>query len=246
MNFEGRYTLPVPQRAAWDALNDPAVLKAAIAGCERFETIDANTWLAVVRASVGPISVTFRARLTVSDAQPPHRYTLTGEGQGGAAGHARLRAQIELAPGTDGISTLLSYAAQAEVGGKIASLGSRLMQSVVRRHTDAFFEALTAQLRSGDGVLPQAQAGRIETTQAVGEASDPSIPTTTLKSIGAAPERMAADASAGTRAADTGAPAVEQRSPSSHPLAASAPAWLVVFGTAVGIALGYCLGLLSR
>lgn len=220
MNFEGRYTLPVTQQEAWDALNDPAVLKAAIAGCERFETIDANTWLAVVRASVGPISVTFRARLTVSDAHPPHHYTLIGEGQGGAAGHARLRAQIELTPGADETSTLLSYTAQAEVGGKIASLGSRLMQSVVRRHTDAFFEALTAQLRSGDTAVPPARTDRLGAEQTVGETSEGNTP---------------------TAAAPTPPPP-----PFSHPLAAPAPAWLVVFGTAVGIALGYCLGLLSN
>jgi carbon monoxide dehydrogenase subunit G len=230
MNFEGRYALPVPQQEAWEALNDPAVLKAAIAGCERFETIDANTWLAVVRASVGPISVTFRARLTVSDAQPPHRYTLTGEGQGGAAGHARLRAQIELTPGADGASTLLSYAAEAEVGGKIASLGSRLMQSVVRRHTDAFFEALTAQLRPVEmTVIPPGQTDRTGTTPGLGDGS----------------VRLAAAQSQPALAQSPAATAPAPYPPSSHPLAAPAPAWLVVFGTAVGIALGYCLGLLS-
>jgi carbon monoxide dehydrogenase subunit G len=220
MKFEGRYTLPVPQQEAWDALNDPAVLKAAIAGCERFETIGPDTWLAVARASVGPISVTFRARLTVSQAQPPHRYTLTGEGQGGAAGHARLRAQIELTPGADGASTLLNYTAEAEVGGKIASLGSRLMQSVVRRHTDAFFEALTAQLRSGESA----------------PAPDHAAPTgdEPRASPRSEPETLTASGSS------------RQASPSNHPLAAPAPAWLVVFGTAIGIALGYCLGLLLR
>jgi carbon monoxide dehydrogenase subunit G len=225
MNFEGRYALPVSQQEAWEALNSPAVLKAAIAGCERFETIGPDTWLAVVRASVGPIGVTFRARLTVSDAQPPHRYTLTGEGQAGAAGHARLHAQIELEPGADPGSTLLSYSAQAEVGGKIASLGSRLMQSVVRRHTDAFFDALTAQLRPGKTAYPQEQTPGPSPIQATAVALE-----------------GARTASPGTAAPSSAAPAA----PAAHPLSAPAPAWLVVFGTAVGIALGYCLGLLSR
>lgn len=245
MNFEGRYTLPVTQQAAWDALNDPEVLKAAIAGCERFEAIDANTWLAVVRASVGPISVTFRARLTVSDAQPPHRYTLTGEGQGGAAGHARLRAQIELTPDAEGASTLLNYAAQAEIGGKIASLGSRLMQSVVKRHTDAFFEALTARMRGGVIVTAPDQADQRATAQALRSASDPNALTAAEHSTEAAAGDVATDSSAGTRAASPGPNAIQPQSPSTHPLAAPAPAWLVVFGTAVGVALGFCLGLLS-
>ncbi len=224
MQFEGSYVLPVPQQQAWDALNDPSVLKAAIAGCERFESIDRESWLAVVRASVGPISVTFRARLTVSDAQAPHRYTLTGEGQGGAAGHASLRARIELEPGADGTSTLLRYNAQAEVGGKIASLGSRLMQSVVRQHTEAFFGALVAQLSPGsprnEGVSEPSDAGRAQTElerQAPGSVSA---------------REASAQVGSVVSAADW------------HPLAAPVPAWLVVFGTTLGVALGYCLGLL--
>jgi carbon monoxide dehydrogenase subunit G len=225
MNFEGSYRLPVPQQQAWDALNDPTILKGAIAGCERFETIGPDAWLAVVRASVGPIGVTFRARLTVSDAQAPHHYTLTGEGQGGAAGHARLRARIELEPEANGAATLLRYSAQAEVGGKIASLGSRLMQSVVRQHTEAFFSALVAQLQP----TPQAASPAPEASTSGTATGGESVPEMARESGQTAGGPIAQPA---WSAADW------------HPLAAPVPAWLVVFGTTLGVALGYCLGLL--
>ena len=214
MEFEGSYSLPVPQQQAWNALNDPAILKTAIAGCERFEAIAPDAWLAIVRATVGPIGVTFRARLSLTEIEAPHRYTLVGEGQGGAAGFATLRARIELTP--EGTGTRLSYHAQTEVGGKLASLGSRLMQSVVKRHTDEFFEALVAAL-------------------------DPP------KSAHSEPDRAKSGTPDEGSNASAAAPTLHQRtaiapSPQAHPLAAPAPAWLVVFGTAIGIALGYCIG----
>jgi len=221
MDFKGSYRLPVPQQQAWDALNNPALLKAAIAGCDRFEAIGPDAWLAVVRATVGPISVTFRANLTLSDIEAPKRYTLVGEGQGGAAGFARLQAKIELTP--DEGATRLDYQAQAESGGKLASLGSRLMQSVVKRHTDAFFEALVAQMRHAPDRAPSDPSGRVE-PEASSTPSAPPLPD----------ERRAAPQPASTPA------------PNTHPLAAPAPAWLVVFGTAVGTLLGYCIGLLNR
>jgi carbon monoxide dehydrogenase subunit G len=242
MNFEGSYRLPVPQQHAWDALNDPGVLKAAIAGCERFEAVGPGAWLAVVRASVGPIGVTFRARLTVSDAQAPHRYTLTGEGQGGAAGHARLRAQIELEPGPDADSTLLRYSAQAEVGGKIASLGSRLMQSIVRQHTDAFFESLAAQLQPGHR---PGEASDQPTREPDGPRRGDSTPRVETLSPPQQPLPRAAEPPLPPAASESRPrPAWTGSEPAAHPLAAPAPAWLVVFGTTVGVVLGYCLGLL--
>ncbi|MEN9773977.1 MAG: hypothetical protein RL322_1047 [Pseudomonadota bacterium] len=221
MDFKGSYRLPVPQQQAWDALNDPALLKAAIAGCERFEALGPDAWLAVVRATVGPISVTFRARLTLSEIEAPKRYTLVGEGQGGAAGFARLQAKIELTP--DDGATRLDYDAQAEIGGKLASLGSRLMQSVVKRHTDAFFEALVAQLQ------PMPNDRTLDTADGVEPITSPTA------------------SSADPRAEHPAVPhATAIPRPTTHPLAAPAPAWLVVFGTAVGTLLGYCIGLLTR
>ena len=96
MEFSGEYRIPAPQQRVWEALNDPAVLQACIAGCKQLEKISDTEFTAIVLAKVGPVSATFRGNVVLSDLDPPRSYTLTGQGQGGAAGFAKMRARVAL------------------------------------------------------------------------------------------------------------------------------------------------------
>jgi carbon monoxide dehydrogenase subunit G len=144
MEFSGEYRISARQQQVWDALNDPAVLQACIAGCRQLEKISENEFVATVVAKVGPISATFRGNLVLSDLDPPNSCTLTGSGQGGAAGFAKMSAQVSLKAEQD--ETLLKYLASAEIGGKLASVGSRLVQTVAKKNADDFFAAFARQL----------------------------------------------------------------------------------------------------
>lgn len=155
MEMTGEYRIPAPRQRVWDALNDPAVLKACIPGCKQLEKISETDFNAIVATKVGPMSATFRGSVNLSDLDPPNGYTLTGQGQGGAAGFARMGARVSLKQESD--DTLLAYAAQAEIGGKLASVGSRLIQTVARKNADDFFSAFARQL-GGTGVLEPAVA----------------------------------------------------------------------------------------
>ncbi|MBC7436641.1 MAG: carbon monoxide dehydrogenase subunit G, partial [Bdellovibrionales bacterium] len=140
MEFSGEHRLPVGQRKVWEALNDPAVLQASIAGCSQLDKLSDTEFSAVVTSKVGPISVTFRGAVELSELDAPNGYTLTGRGQGGAAGFARMTARVALQRVADE-ETLLRYTAHAEVGGKLASVGGRLVQSVAKKNADDFFAA---------------------------------------------------------------------------------------------------------
>lgn len=150
MEFSGEYPLPTARERVWAALNDPEVLRASIAGCTQLDRVGDNAFEAVVTAKVGPISATFRGAVELTDLDPPNGYTLTGRGQGGAAGFARMTARVALEPAGEG-GTLLRYTAQAEIGGKLASVGSRLVQTVARKNADDFFTAFAAQLGGSPG-----------------------------------------------------------------------------------------------
>jgi carbon monoxide dehydrogenase subunit G len=206
MEIAGEYRIPAAQQRVWEALNDPAVLKACIAGCQQLDRIGDNEFSAIVATKVGPISATFRGSVNLCELEPPNGYTLIGQGQGGAAGFARMKARVGLKPGAS--DTVLSYSAQAEIGGKLASVGSRLVQSVARKNADDFFSAFARQL-GGTGVVEQAPA-----------------PSATAPD---APRAQAAPQFAG--AGTWGAPV---------------PAWLVVFGSGLRLALGYCLALVTH
>lgn len=208
MEMTGEYRIPASQQRVWDALNDPAVLKACIAGCQQLDKVSDTEFKAIVTTKVGPISATFRGAVNLSDLDAPNGYTLTGQGQGGAAGFARMSARVALKPEAD--VTLLTYAADAEIGGKLASVGSRLVQSVARKNADDFFSAFARQL-GGIGE-PEAAAGA--GAPAVTTSGRAGAPITTLVGGGG--------------------------------LGAPVPAWLVVFGTGLGLALGYAIALLAR
>jgi hypothetical protein len=133
----GEYRIPAPRQRVWEALNDPEILKAAIPGCEQLEKISDEEMTARVKAKVGPVSATFFGKVTLGDLNPPESYTISGEGSGGVAGFAKGGARVNLAD--DGAGTLLTYNAKADVGGKLAQIGSRLIQGTAKKMADDFF-----------------------------------------------------------------------------------------------------------
>src|SRR6266481_1827905 len=114
MEMKGEQLIPAPQQAVWDALNDPAVLKACVPGCESIERSGDNEYQVLMVARVGPVSAKFKGRLTLSDINPPSSYSISFEGQGGAAGFAKGSAKVRLA--SEGAHTRLSYEVKANVG----------------------------------------------------------------------------------------------------------------------------------
>jgi len=144
MEMTGEQLVPAPQRVVWDALNDPAMLKASVPGCEAIEPIGANEYQVLMVARVGPVSAKFKGKLTLSDVKPPDSYSIAFEGQGGAAGFAKGEADVKLIP--EGEATRLTYRARANVGGKIAQIGARLIDGVARKMAVSFFGAFNKRV----------------------------------------------------------------------------------------------------
>lgn len=144
MDISGEYPIPAPRAAVWAALNDPDVLKSVIAGCEELVR-DGDGFTAKVVAKVGPVKAKFGGRITLSDIDPPNGYTITGEGQGGAAGFAKGSAKVALTDDGQG-GTILKYTADAQIGGKLAQIGSRLIEGTAKKMADDFFSAFAAAI----------------------------------------------------------------------------------------------------
>jgi hypothetical protein len=138
MDMTGEYRIPAARQRVWEMLNDPEVLAKAIPGCESLQKSSDNELQAKVKAKVGPVSATFAGKVTLSDLDPPAAYTISGEGSGGVAGFAKGGARVQLLE--DGpAATILKYEAKAEVGGKLAQIGSRLIQGTAKKMADDFF-----------------------------------------------------------------------------------------------------------
>lgn len=144
MDMTGERRIPAPRETVWAALNDPDVLKAAIPGCESLEKTSETEMKATASVKIGPISARFTGKVQLSDIDPPNGYTIGGEGQGGVAGFAKGGAKVHLEP--DGAGTLLRYEVNAQVGGKIAQLGARLIDATAKSMADQFFNRFTAHL----------------------------------------------------------------------------------------------------
>ena len=144
MEMTGEQLIPVDQQTTWTALNDPEVLKACVPGCEMIERISDNEFIVALTARVGPVSAKFKGKLTLSDVNPPNGYAMTFEGQGGVAGFAKGGATVSLSP--DATGTRLAYTAKATVGGKLAQIGSRLIDGAARKIADQFFTAFNKHL----------------------------------------------------------------------------------------------------
>ena len=146
MEMQGSRRLAVSQQQAWDALNDPAVLKACIPGCDKVEATGENQYAIGMAVKIGPVSARFAGKIQLADVQPPNSYTLNFEGQGGAAGFGKGSAQVHLAPPAEGAGCELTYTAQAQVGGKIAQVGQRLVDGVAKSMAEDFFKRFDAEM----------------------------------------------------------------------------------------------------
>lgn len=137
MTMTGENILPADRATVWDKLNDPDVLKACIPGCEELERTEDNGFRAVAKVKVGPVKATFKGKVVLSDIDAPNGYTITGEGEGGVAGFAKGGAKVQLAEVPEG--TKLTYDVEAQIGGKLAQLGGRLINGVAKKYADEFF-----------------------------------------------------------------------------------------------------------
>ena len=170
MDMEGSRALAVTQQQAWDGLNDPQVLKICIPGCEKIERTGDNQYAVVVAVKIGPVQAKFNGKITLSEVNPPASYTIGFDGQGGVAGFGKGAAQVKLSPQADGPGCLLDYKVQAQVGGKIAQLGQRLIDGVAKGMAEDFFKRFDAEMQR---VHPQAYAAREAATQAAAPAAAP-------------------------------------------------------------------------
>jgi carbon monoxide dehydrogenase subunit G len=196
MEMTGEQRIPAPRQRVWEGLNDPEILKNAIPGCQTIEKVSDTEFTARVLAAVGPVKATFGGKVTLSDLDPPERYTISGEGNGGVAGFAKGSAKVNL--DEEGAETVLRYAVQAHVGGKLAQIGSRLIDSVARRMADQFFTRFVT------AVAPE-QAAAAETA---GTAATQAVPAPPVSSEpppdgGAAASVASVEAQPGTGKADT-------------------------------------------
>jgi carbon monoxide dehydrogenase subunit G len=155
MEMKGEQLVPASQQATWDALNDPQVLKACVPGCESIDPTGPNEYQVLMVARVGPVSAKFKGKLTLSDIQPPRSYAIAFEGQGGAAGFAKGGAQVRLSP--EGAATKLAYDVKANVGGKLAQIGSRLVDAAAKKVADDFFRNFNERFAAPPGATHDAQ-----------------------------------------------------------------------------------------
>ncbi len=159
MDMTGERRIAAPRGKVWDALNDPAILKLSIPGCDSLEKQADATLKASAAVKIGPISARFTGAVKLSELDPPNGYTISGEGQGGVAGFANGGAKVRLAD--DGDGTLLSYQVHAQVGGKIAQLGARLIDASAKQMADAFFDRFSAQVAPPAELAPGAVPGEV-------------------------------------------------------------------------------------
>jgi uncharacterized protein len=172
MDMTGEYRIPAPREQVWAALNDPATLKASLPGCQSLEKVSDREFAATVVAKVGPVQAKFNGNVTLSNLNPPESYTISGEGKGGAAGFAKGGADVRLLE--DGEVTVLTYTAKADVGGKLAQLGSRLIDGTAKKMADEFFNNFSREVA---GPVPAAAP----VPEEVYEAGPPAAPESLLQ-----------------------------------------------------------------
>jgi uncharacterized protein len=148
MTMSGEYELPVPREIVWEKLNDAETLKASIPGAEQLDKVSDTEFQAVVTTKIGPVKAKFKGKVTLSDLDPPNGYTISGQGDGGVAGFAKGGATVKLTAKNGG--TLLAYTVEAQIGGKLAQLGQRLVNGAAKKLADDFFRNFaTAVSRPG-------------------------------------------------------------------------------------------------
>lgn len=146
MEMSGEQLIPASQGDTWKGLNDPDVLKACIPGCETIDRVSDTEYAIGMTARIGPVAAKFKGKLKISDLDPPNSYSIAFEGQGGAAGFGKGSASVQLAP--EGGGTRLVYQVKANVGGKLAQIGSRLIDAAAGKISTDFFNAFNAKMAS--------------------------------------------------------------------------------------------------
>jgi uncharacterized protein len=169
MEMTGEYRIPAAREEVWRALNDPNVLQRCIPGCESVEKLSDTQFTAKVVLKIGPMTAKFSGKGTLSDLDPPNGYTITGEGQGGVAGFGKGSAKVRLEP--DGTGTLMRYTADTQVGGKMAQLGARLIDSTSKKLADEFFGRFAAALSPAPAAVQAQAAGGATSVEEVPELS---------------------------------------------------------------------------
>ncbi|HWP10551.1 MAG TPA: carbon monoxide dehydrogenase subunit G [Ramlibacter sp.] len=144
MDMQGSRALAITQQQAWDALNSPEVLKACIPGCDKFEPTGENQYAVGVAVKVGPVAARFAGKISLSDINPPASYTIGFDGQGGAAGFGKGNSRVTLTP--QGTGCDLAYTVHAQVGGKIAQIGQRLVDGAAKSMAEDFFKRFDAEM----------------------------------------------------------------------------------------------------
>lgn len=159
MDMTGEQRIPTGQQAVWEALNDLEVLKACIPGCESIEKVSDTEHHVTLTAAVGPVKAKFKGKMHLADLDPPRSYRIGFEGQGGVAGFAKGEAQVSLQ--ADGADTLMRYTVHAQIGGKLAQVGSRLIDAAAKKLADEFFGAFNARVAPGaaEAAAPEPAAG---------------------------------------------------------------------------------------
>jgi carbon monoxide dehydrogenase subunit G len=182
MDMTGEFRIPAPRQRVWEALNDPQVLKECIPGCQTIEKTSDTEFAARVVAKVGPVQAAFSGKVALSDLDPPKAYTISGEGTGGVAGFAKGAAKVRL--DEDGDATMLRYEVSAHVGGKLAQIGSRLIDATARKMAADFFGRFAGQMAPAE-IIPHettrvaavapapVEAGEIPATARAAEAPQP-------------------------------------------------------------------------
>ena len=147
MTMSGEVQLPASRETVWAKLNDPAVLKTCVPGCEQLDMISDSEFQAIATVKVGPVKARWKGMVKLSDLDPPNSYRISGEGEGGVAGFAKGGAKVSLSDKDGG--TLLSYDVEAQIGGKLAQLGQRLINSAAKKTADDFFANFAKAVREG-------------------------------------------------------------------------------------------------
>lgn len=156
MQLSGQQHIPAPRQQVWESLNDPRILEASIPGCQSVEKLSDDLFAATVVARVGPITATFKGLVTLSEVDPPAGYVITGEGQGGVAGFGKGGARVRLAD--DGGATVLHYEATGQLGGKLAQVGSRLVDAAAAAMAKEFFERFNRNVSALAAAAPPPRA----------------------------------------------------------------------------------------
>ena len=159
MDLKGEYLIPASKEKVWKELNNPEALKKAIKGCESLDQVSDTEFNARVKAKIGPVSAIFNGSVTLTEMDPPNSYVISGQGKGGAAGFAKGNVKISLSEHSDKNKTNLIYSGNAQVGGKLAQVGSRLIGGVIKNTADDFFKTFNNNITDVDitGILSETE-----------------------------------------------------------------------------------------